>query len=134
MKKVIIIIFTTLFILTGCKGSSYINAKDNIPDKDERLIKKFRSYQEYSNNELKNLDIRYLGTVYNYKIYYVPYKGENGGEGDWVQGGYIFPTASHTRIIGIKSNKLYVLGELIFEQHINIELLYKILPDEYKTR
>jgi hypothetical protein len=127
-----------LLVLVGSKSTggvnSVVNTKDNIDDEDEAIIKEFRSHHGYTNNELKNLSIKYLGVVDNYKIYYVPFKdGNETGEG-WTKEGYTFPVKSHTRIVGIKSNKLYTIGELIHETQIDIKQLYELLPEEFKTK
>lgn len=126
--------FVFLFTLVGCGNASYVNTKDNINDKDEAIIKEFCSHHGYSNNELKNLATKYLGLVDGYKIYYVPFKGENESDKDWIKNGYTFRGKSYTRIIGIKSNKLYTIGELVNETQINIKQLYKVLPEEFKVK
>lgn len=134
LKKVLAFTLFFLFMLVGCKSTSFINTKDNVDDKDEGIIKEFRSHQGYTNEELKNLTIKSLGTVDDYKIYYVSFKDENEtGEG-WTKEGYTFPLKSHTRIIGIKSDKLYTIGELIHETQINIKQLYGVLPEEFKIK
>jgi uncharacterized protein (UPF0128 family) len=121
-------------MLVGCKSTNFINTKDNVDDRDEGIIKEFRSHHGYTNEELKNLTIKLLGTVDDYKIYYVSFKDENQtGEG-WTKEGYTFPLKSHTRIVGIKSDKLYTIGELIHETQINIKQLYGVLPEEFKTK
>lgn len=133
--KVWVVILVVLLTLTGCKSTSYTNTKDNIADEDEKIIKEFRSHHGYSINELKNLDIKYLGTVDDYKIYYVPFKGASGvlKENSWIEEGYTFPAECHTRIVGIKSNNLYTIGNLIYETQINIKQLYELLPKEFKS-
>ena len=136
MKKVLAVALIFLFVLVGCKSTSFINTRDNINDKDEAIIKEFRSHHGYTNNELKNLGIRYLGVVDDYKIYYVPFKGPSGvlNETSWKKEGYTFPIECQTRIIGIKSNELYTIGNLIHETQINIKQLYEVLPEEFKTK
>lgn len=138
MKKAWIVILMVLLTLTliGGKSASYINSKDNIADEDEMIIKEFRSHHDYSNYELKKLEIIYLGTVDGYKIYYVPFKGSSGvlNENSWTKEGYTFPVECQTRIVGIKSNNLYTIGELIHETQINIKQLYQLLPNEFKSK
>lgn len=133
MNKILSIVLILVFVLVGCKSTNYINSKDNIDDKDEAIIKEFRSNHGYSNDELKKLDIKYLGIVDDYSIYYVPIKKEQESMEDWVKEGYTFPAESHTRIVGIKSSKLHTIGELIHETQINIKKLYEILPEEFKV-
>jgi hypothetical protein len=134
LKRVLSIVLIFLFTLVGCKSTNFINTEDNINDKDEGIIKEFRSQHGYSNDELKNLSIKYLGVVDNYKIYYVPFKDGNETGEDWIKEGYAFPLKSHTRIIGIKSNELYTIGELIHETQIGVKQLYELLPEEFKTK
>jgi len=135
LKKLMVFSVMVLLIIIGCKGISYINAKDTIGDKDEMIIKEFRSHQGYSKDELKKLKIRYLGTVEDYKIYYVPFKGSSGdinGE-SWTKEGYTFPAECHTKIVGIKYDNIRTIGELIHETQINIKELYELLPSEFKS-
>jgi len=140
-KRIILIIgvlaaiILVLLIIAGCKSASYINTKDNIGDKDEMVIKEFRSHHGYSKAELKNLQIKYLGTVDGYKIFYVPFKGASGvlNENSWTKEGYTFPVECYTTIVGIKANKLYTIGELLHETQINTEKLYELLPNEFKS-
>jgi hypothetical protein len=135
MKNLISLISLILLLfITGCSPKSYINNKDSIPDNDEKIIKEFRSHHNYTKDQLKTLEIKHLGDVSDYRIYYVPFKGSSGvlNEEDWIEGEYIFPIESHTRIIGIRNDKLYTLGELINETQIDIKALYNIMPDEYK--
>lgn len=132
MKKLVSLVLLVSFI--GCSSKNYINTKDNTLDKDEKIIKQFRANQNYSINELKNLQIKYLGEIDNYNIYYVPFKGSSGvlNENAWVKNGHTFPIESQTRIIGIKNDQLYTLGNLLNETQINIDNLYDLMPDEYK--
>ena len=118
-----------LLFITGCLPKSYPNNKDSIPDNDEKIIKEFRSKQNYTTDQLKILEIKHLGDVSDYRIYYVPFKGSSGiiNEEDWKKGEYIFLNESHTRIIGISNNKLYTLGNLINETQIDIKALYNIV-------
>ncbi|MBU3179200.1 hypothetical protein KPL47_23185 [Clostridium estertheticum] len=111
-----------------------INESDSIIESDEKIIKEFRSHHNYSDKELKNLAINYLGDVDGFRVYFVPFKGSSGvlNEKNWTKDNYIFPIKSQTRIIGIKEDKLYTLGNLIHETNINIKALYTILPKEYK--
>lgn len=135
MKKFIKIIFITLFsmfILLGYQSTTYINTKDDIDDSDEALIKEFRQNHGYSNNELKTLPIKLLREIDDYKIYYVDFNKTTESSNDWGKDGIVFSVKSHTRIIGIKSKKLYTIGNLIYETQINIKKLYKILPSEFK--
>lgn len=113
--------------------NSYLNKSDNISDRDKKLIKEFRSHHNYSNDELKSLEIKYLGEVDGYRIYFVPFKGSSGvlNSGAWKKEGYTFPVASHTQIIGIKDGNLYTLGNLIHETSINIRGLYELMPEEF---
>lgn len=136
MDKVWIIILILLLTLTGCNSASYINTKDNIVDEDEMIIKEFRSHHDYSNDELKKLEIKYLGTVDGFKIYYVPFKGSSGviNPNNWIIEGYTFPVECHTRIVGIKSKNLYTVGKLIHETQINIKQLHELLPNEFKLK
>lgn len=140
MKKVLTIILIFFLALSGCKSTgiknSLLNTKDNINDKDEAIIKEFRSHHDYSNKELKNLKIKYLGTVDGYRIYYVPFKGSSGAVNptSWTKEGYTFPVECQTRIIGVKSNKLYTIGNLIHETQVNIKQLYEVLPGEFKAK
>lgn len=134
MKKVWVIISIFLFVFVGCQSTNYINTIDNINDKDEAIIKEFRSHHGYSNDELKKLEIKNLGTVDGYNIYYVELKNVSEPGEDWTKDGYIFPVKCQTRIVGIKSNKLYTIGQLIFESQINIKQLYEVLPEEFKTK
>jgi hypothetical protein len=134
LKRAFSLILFFLLILVGCKGAKYINTKDNINDKDEAIIKEFRSHHGYSNDELKNLEIKYLGAVDDYEIYYVPFKNESESSDNWIKEGYIFPAKSHTRIVGVKSNELYTIGNLIHETQINIMQLYEVLPEEFKAK
>ena len=140
MKRISIIILTLLLLLVGCKSTggvnSVVNTKDNINDNDEVIIKEFRSHHNYTNKELINLGIKYLGTVDGYRIYNVPFKGSSGvlNPSSWTKEGYTFPVECQTRIIGIKSSELYTIGNLIHETQINIKQLYDILPEEYKTK
>ena len=128
MKRLLAVIF--IIFLFGCSDINYINHNDNIPDKDEKLIKEFRSHHNYTNEELKNLQIKYLGCVEDYNIYDVPFKDYSGvsGDGAWTKDGYTFPVDSHTRIIGIKNGQLYTIGNLIHETTINMKELYRLLP------
>ena len=122
-------------MFTGCKNTNYINTNDDIEDGDEAIIKDFRSNHKYSNEELKNLDIKYLGTVDKYKIYYVPYNIDNGfGSKNTTKEGYAFTIESLTRIVGIESKNLYTLGNLIYETRINIKQLHELLPEEFKGK
>ena len=132
MKKLAVAAFLVLF-LVGCSSLSYINRGDNIPDGDERIIKEFRSHHDYSDVELKNLSIVYLGEIDGYRIYEVPYKGEGASGEAWIRDGYKFPFKSHARIMGIKNGHLYTLGELIYETSIDAKGLYNLMPEEYKT-
>ena len=134
LKRIFSIILFFSLVLVGCKSTGYINAKDNIDDKDEAIIKEFRSQHGYSKDELKKLEIKHLGTVDNYKIYYVPYKNESESGDSWVKEGYTFPPKSHTTIVGIKSNELYTIGNLIYETQINIKRLYEVLPKELRDK
>lgn len=134
MKKILSIILILVFVLAGCKSTNYINSKDNIDDKDEAIIKEFSSNHGYSDDELKKLEIEYLGIADDYSIYYVPIKEEQESGEDWTKDGYTFPAKSHTKIVGIKSNKLYTIGELIHETQINIKKLYEVLPEEFKEK
>ncbi|MCM0648899.1 hypothetical protein NBE98_10990 [Clostridium swellfunianum] len=140
MKRISIIILAILIVIIGCEitGSlkNAVNTKDNINDNDEVIIKEFRSHHDYTNKELKSLEIKYLGIVDGYRIYYVPFKGSSGvlNPNSWTKEGYTFPVECQTRIIGIKSSKLYTVGNLIHETQINIKQLYDILPEEYKRK
>lgn len=108
-----------------------INQYDNIPDDDEFLIKNFRAHHDYSAIELKFLDIKFLGEVDGYRIYYVPNKNDTSyDQDDWKVGKLVFPSKCHTRIVGIKNNKLSVIGELLNEIKINAQKLYNIIPKE----
>ena len=133
LKRIVSIVLFFILVLAGCKSTNNINAQYNCDDKDESIIKEFRSHHGYSNDELKKLEIKYLGTVDNYRIYYVPYKNESEGE-SWVKEGYTFPPKSHDKIVGIKSNKLYTIGNLIHETQINIKQLYELLPEELRDK
>ena len=139
MKKVLTVILILLLALSVYKSTgienSVLNTKDNIDDKDEAIIKEFRSHHDYSNKELRNLEIKYLGTVDGYRIYYVPFKGSSGvlNPSSWTKEGYTFPVECQTRIIGVKSTELYTIGNLIHETQINIKQLYDVLPKEFKT-
>lgn len=133
LKKLICAVLLLLIVFIPWKSMSYTNTRDGIGDKDEAIIKEFRSHHGYSKNELKNLEIKYLGTVDDYKIYYVPYKNDEPLTKDLVKEGYTFPFKCQTRIIGINSYKLYTIGNLIYETQINIKQLYEILPEEFKT-
>lgn len=135
VRRIFSIILIFLFLLVGCKNVNYINTKDDIADGDEAIIKEFRSHHGYSNSELKNLNIKYLGTVDGYKIYYVPYKVDNGfGGNNTIKEGYAFPPEAITRILGIKAKKLYTIGNLIHETQINIKNLHEVLPEEFKVK
>ena len=136
MKKISWLVLIFLLTLVGCKNTNIINRSDNIDDKDEAVIKEFSSHHDYTNNELKNLEIKYLGTVDGYRIYYVPFKGSSGvlNPTSWTKEGYIFPIECQTRIIGIKSTNLYTIGNLMHETSINIKQLYEVLPEEFKTK
>lgn len=137
MRKLILLMIVLITLtLTGCLGenNTFVDSEDDINDGHEYIIKEFRSHHDYSYDELKELDIKYLGDVDNFSIYYVEYEKESGiiyPEG-WNVDGFIFPSQSHTRIMGISGGKLYVLGKLIHETSINVEALYWIMPDEYK--
>lgn len=140
MKKLLTIILILLIAISVCKSTgienSVLNTKDNIDDKDEAIIKEFRSHHDYSSKELKNLAIKYLGTVDGYRIYYVPFKGSSGvlNPTSWTKEGYTFPVECQTRIIGIKATELYTIGNLIHETQINIKQLYEVLPEEFKAK
>jgi hypothetical protein len=136
LKRILIIVLAFLLVLVGCKNAGVVNTNDNIDDKDEAIIKEFRSHHDYSKKELKNLEIKYLGTVDGYKIYYVPFKGsaEVLNPTSWTKEEYTFPIECQTRIIGVKSNELYTIGKLIHETQINIKQLYEVLPEEFKTK
>jgi hypothetical protein len=139
LKRISIIILSFVLVLVGCNSiggvKSVVNTKNNINDNDEAIIKEFRSHHGYTNKELKNLEVNYLGTVDSYKIYYVPFKGSSGvlNPSSWTKEGYTFPIECQTRIIGIKSSELYTIGNLIHETQINIKQLYDMLPEEFKT-
>lgn len=109
----------------------------SINTENEKIIKEFRSHHGYTNEELKNMKIKYLGNVEGYFIYYVPLK-ESADYGNSMQSyeadGYVFPAVSMSRIIGIKDSKLYTLGNLIFETSLkdHAEEVYNLLIDEFK--
>lgn len=109
----------------------------SINTENEKIIKEFRSHHGYTNDELKNMKIKYLGNVEGYFIYYVPLK-ESADYGSSMQsyeaGGYVFPAVSMSRIIGIKDSKLYTLGNLIFETSLKDHAgeVYNLLIDEFK--
>ena len=130
----IFIVFTSLLISYKSSVDSYINKSDSITDGDEKIIKEFRSHHDYSNKELKNLAIHYLGDVDGFRVYFVPFKGSSDvpNEKSWIKDNYAFPIKSQTRIMGIKDDKLFTLGNLIHETTINIKALYTVLPNEYK--
>ncbi|MBS4538464.1 hypothetical protein GOQ27_08305 [Clostridium sp. D2Q-11] len=133
----IILLLIIVILLVGCKQKNeLIKTDDNINDKDEKIIKEFRSHHDYSKEELKSLNIKYLGEVDGFRIYFVPYKGSNGilNERDWIKEGAVFPIESHTRILGVQYNKLYTLSNLVYETQINIKQLYELLPEEFKTK
>jgi len=134
LSVVILIVLVSLLVSCSSSIESYINRNDSIADRDEKVIKEFRSHHNYSNEELKSLAIKYLGEVDGFRIYFVPFKGSSGvlNEGSWTKDNYTFPVESHTRIIGIKNSNLYTVGNLIHETPINIKALYDILPNEYK--
>lgn len=133
------IIFSILFllislisfiILTGCKSNQNSNSSS-----DEKIIKEFRSHQKYSSSELKAIEIKYLGNVDNYKIYYVSYKEQvSANEKPFIKDNYIFPIAAQTRIVGIKEKELYTLGNMLYETQINVQQLYNLVlkVDNYK--
>lgn len=134
MKRLLSIILVILLAAAGCKSGNYINTKDSIDDKDEAIIKEFRSHHEYSKDELKSLDIKYLGKVDDYRIYYVPFKGKEEVGNNITKEGYTFSDTSSTRIMGISSGNLYTFGNLINETQINIKKLYDVLPEEFKKQ
>ncbi len=67
MKKVIpffIVVSSILFIgLSLINYYTYFDKSDSINDADEKLIKKFSANHEYTFDELKELQIEYLGEV-----------------------------------------------------------------------
>ncbi|WP_028550781.1 hypothetical protein [Paenibacillus sp. UNC451MF] len=110
----------------------YVNSYNNINDHDERLIKDFRSHHGYSRFELFSLEIRLLGEINDYKIYYVPFKGmDDTLNKPFEEQGYNFPIQSQTRIIGIKGNRLYTLGWLIRMNDMDLNKLYKLIIKEF---
>lgn len=125
LSIIISIILTSLLI-----SCNYINTSDSIEDSDEKMIKEFRSHQNYSSEELKSLGIKYLGEVDGFKIYFVPFKGSIGVRdgGSFTKENYTFSIESQIKVIGIKDNILYTMGELLHQTSINTEELYNILP------
>lgn len=41
----------------------------------------------------------------------------------------MFPSESHTQILGVKEGDLYTLGNLLFETSINVEKLHELIPE-----
>ncbi|WPC43932.1 Ig-like domain-containing protein [Clostridium sp. JS66] len=105
----------------------------SINTENEKIIKKVRSYF-YTNNELKNMKIKYLGNVEGYFIYYVPLKPVVEEGNDYTAKGYVFSARSMQRIVGIKDGELYTLGNLIFETSLreHVGEVYNLLIDEFK--
>jgi len=110
----------------------YVNSFNAIDDHDERIIKDFRSHHGYSKFELYNLEIRPLGEINDYKIYYVPFKGqEDYLNPPFEAQGYTFPLASQTRIVGIKGDRLYTLVWLIRVEDMELTKLYELILKEF---
>lgn len=125
------IILVLGLIISGCSEAGYINTKDGIPDSDEKIIKEFRAHHNYSQTELYTLGIRNLGEVDGFRIYFVLYKEASSvSEESWSKGGFVFPSESHTQILGVKEGDLYTLGNLLFETSINVEKLHDLIPGE----
>lgn len=103
---------------------------ENKIEGDEKIIREFRSHQGYSKEELNKLDIKPLGTIDAYDIYYVPFKDKTFGSENWSKDGCTFPIFFNTRIIGVKSNRAYTLGNLLFETKIDVKKLYQLLPED----
>lgn len=139
MKKVIpffIVVSSFLFIgLSLVNYYSYIDKSDSINDDDEKLIKKFRSNHDYTFDELKELQIEYLGEVSGFRIYLVEYRGDIAmcPLTGWEIDGYVFPLGATTKIMGIKEDKLYVSGKLIYETSIDIPILYDLVYSLYEN-
>lgn len=106
----------------------------SINAENDKIIKEFRSHHGYTNDELKNMKIKYLGNVEGYFIYYVPLKPVVEEGNDCEAKGYVFPAVSMTRIIGIKDGTLYTLGNLIFETSLreHVGEVYNLLIDQFK--
>lgn len=128
--KVISVLIFFVVLLLGCGRSNYINTKRKIDNKDEKIIKEFRSHHGYAEEDLKTLVINYLGDIEGYRIYFVEYNGEEEINGEWIKDGYKFPVKSHTRIIGSKADNLYTLGNLIYETQIDVKALYDMVVEE----
>ena len=129
MKKLVVILILLLSFI-GCTTKNYTYSS-----KDEKLIKEFRSHQNYKEKDLKDLKIKKLGVVDDYTIYDVPYKGSNGtlNKNSIMKNNYTFSDVASTRIIGIKGSELFTLGNLVYEVNIDLEKLYELIPDKYKN-
>jgi len=99
---------------------------------DKALIKFHMSVNTSPFSKAMNTDMRYLGKVEGYRIYYVeshrkPYLGDK----DTIDG-YFFESKLFSTIKGIKHLGYYTLGELLFEENINSKKLYEAIPEKYK--
>ncbi len=111
-----------------------VSNKYNINAENEKIIKEFRSHHGYTNDELKNMKIKYLGNIEGYFIYYVPLKKSFDCGNDYEAKGYVFSSVSMTRIIGINNGELYTLGNMIFETSLreHVGEVHNLLLDEFK--
>lgn len=132
MKKLLISMAVLLLVFVAFNFNVLftLNYFDDIRNSDEYLIKAFRSRPYHSINELKQLEIEYLGNVDEYRIYYVPLNSSRYAppeESDV----FTFPSESFTRVIGIKNGMLFTLGSLIHESSIDVKSLYELIHGKF---
>lgn len=131
MRKVIISVILLLLLFVALKFNVLfsVNYFDNIKNSDEYIIKAYRLHNKYSLKELKQLEIRYLGGMDGYKIYFVPIKDSSIPD-EWKDRFYFSPK-SNARILGVKNGVVYTFGELVNDSSIHTKSLYKLIQGNF---
>lgn len=134
MKKIIVILVVVL--LTGCHSGmdSIVNKNDLIDDVHEKKIKSILKSEDYTDDQLKSLEIQQYGVIGNYSIYYVEDLAKYSS-GEFEFGDYIFPEGTATSILLYSQSGDYstnLRGALNGNMDKQVDVLYEIVMSKHE--